>query len=233
MPSERFFTLFSVDEPEILLTGKEFHHLSHVMRLAVGDVLEIVNGKGAIAQGVIKRLDKKEALIKTTSLFQEKETFPRLILAQAFPRLALLEWVIEKGTELNATEFWLFPGEKSEKKEINPAQMLRLEALILAALKQCGRLFLPKIVLKPPLKEWQKSSYSLLFGDLDPQAPSLLKMGKKKKEICFVIGPEKGLSVKEIEALHKLGAKGIKLHANTLRTETAAVAALSQMFLIS
>ena len=93
-------------------------------------------------------------------------------------------------------------------------------------MKQCGRLYLPQIEMKPSLKKWQELPFPILFGDTRPQA-SPLELPLSKPCI-LLIGPEPGLSEDETLVLEtKLHAKGVKLHHNTLRTETAAIAFLS------
>jgi 16S rRNA (uracil1498-N3)-methyltransferase len=95
------------------------------------------------------------------------------------------------------------------------------------ALKQCGRLFLPQLLLKPSLSHWEKPSGSLFFGDLS-KAPKL--SGPFSDSVTFFIGPEKGFSPAEIAHLKTFSAHGISLHTHTLRAETAAIVALSQYF---
>ena len=226
MPSERFFFPFSLKEKHIQLEGKEFHHLFHVMRLQEKDSLELVNGKGELASGIIETIDKKKgALIALLSHKEEKENPFSLILAQALTRPNLLDWIIEKGCELGVYEFWLFPGDKSEKRSLSTSQLARLELLAISALKQSGRLFLPQIVVKPPLSQWEKIPFFYLFGDLAPQAPSLLDIKIPPGKTVFIIGPEKGISQEELSLLKNRNAQGIKLHNNTLRAETAALTA--------
>jgi 16S rRNA (uracil1498-N3)-methyltransferase len=141
-----------------------------------------------------------------------------------------LEWTLEKATELGATEFWLFPGKRSEKKDLSKSQIHRLETILINALKQCGRLYLPKIILKPPLEEWQIPSGSLFFGDFSTTTPL-----KKTFDdtVTFFIGPEKGFSPAETLLLReKFKAHPISLHENILRAETAAITVLSQFSLL-
>ena len=230
MPAKRFFTPTSLHHDTVLLSGEELHHLS-VMRLRPQDPLELVNGLGELASGVILSLDKERATIKITHYHQEPPSHPSLILAQALPKLPLLEWIIEKGCELNVSEFWLFPGDLSEKKELSSTQQIRLNALLISALKQCGRLWLPKILIKPPLKKWVAHSGTLLFGDLSPEAQPLSAPFVEPIAIC--IGPEKGFSSSEKSLLKDtLKAQGVRLHTNILRTETAGLVALSQLYLL-
>ncbi len=218
MPADRFFLPQPLQSP-LFLEGKELHHLAHVMRARIGETLEIVNGQGELATAELVSLDKKKAELKIISHKKASPPQQKLILAQAYTRH--LDWIIEKGTELGADEFWLFPGDQSEKKV---PQLPRLETLAIQALKQCGRLFLPKIVSKPSLPQF---SGSVFYGD--PHASPL--KGPFSTTIIFIIGPEKGFSPRELDYLAKNG-QGVSLHENILRAETAAITALGQLYLL-
>lgn len=226
MPIDRFFYPYSLATSSLVLTGEECHHLS-VMRIKPEEEIEIVNGKGSIAKALVRTISKKEAVLEILSHDQAPIPPYELILAQALTKPANLEWIIEKGTELGATEFWLFPGDLSEKKNLSENQEKRLHHLTISALKQCGRLYLPSITLKPPLRNWEKPPGSFFFGSLFPHAPFL---SSASSPVTFVIGPEKGLSPDETATLQALQAQGVKLHDHTLRAETAALAALAQLF---
>lgn len=231
MPAERYFhSNFLEIDKKILLKDQEFHHLVHVMRTRIGEDIEIVNGQGQLAEGFVDSIEKKHAVLHIKSLFNASPYPQQLILAQGIPRQNRLEFIIEKGTELGMTEIWLFPACRSERKEFSENQLERLSTLTIAAMKQCGRLFLPKIVIMPPLKQWKSLQIPLFFGDTDPNAPPLSTLWKKtgaKKDTVFCIGPESGFSEEEIQVLKKLDAEGVKLHPNILRTDTAAIAALT------
>lgn len=228
MPSERFYVDTPLTTPEITIEGEEFHHLARVMRSQVGDSVEVVNGRGGLASATVATIGKDKAILKITSVQTNKRP-SEIILAQAIPRMNHLEWIIEKGTELGVSSFWLFPGDLSEKKTLSNPQEARLKALSIAAMKQCGSCFLPSIPVKPPLASWEPLTGSLFYGDVRKNAPKLPHV-TKEPTIIF-IGPEKGFSSKEIEILeHKLNAQGVKLHENILRTETAGIVALAQLF---
>ncbi len=230
MPAGRFFIAAPLKNT-LTLEGEEFHHLAKVMRLRIGETLELVNGQGEFSEAELISLDKKSCQLKILSHQKTPPPDKTLILALALTRPASLEWTLEKATELGATDFWLFPGERSEKTELSPSQLHRLETILINALKQCGRLYLPKIVLKPALAKWEHPSGSLFFGDLSSHAP-LLK-GPFSNPVTFFIGPEKGFSPEETRLLReKFKAHPISLHENILRAETAAIAILSQFYLI-
>jgi 16S rRNA (uracil1498-N3)-methyltransferase len=231
MPAERYYY------PEPLETGKaiplqdqEFHHLIHVMRAREGDLVEIVNGMGQLAKAVIQSLEKKKAILSLTHVFTQEPSETALILAQGIPRQNRLDFIAEKCTELGMTELWLFPGTKSEKKDFSENQLERVKGITIAAMKQCGRLYLPKIKLMPALKQWKCQDLPLMFfGDVSPDVPPFLfawnALSTKPKQALFCIGPESGFTEEETAAMKSLGACGVSLHPNILRTDTAAIAA--------
>ena len=233
MPAERFYIDHFFQAKELHeLKEAEFHHLIHVMRARVGDHIEIVNGKGALAQASLHNVSKNKASLYIESVMQEPEHPCRIILAQAIPKPNRLDFILEKGTELGVDEFWLFPGHLSIKKEFSSHQLERARLLTIAAMKQCGRLTLPKIEVKPILDKWPHlDSLTSFFGDIDPEASifknELLALPSPDNPILFFTGPESGFNEKEIGILKNLGAKGVKLHTNILRTDTASLVALS------
>ncbi len=230
MPNDRFYTPSLLQQcQDVILTDTEFHHLAHVMRIKEGDSIELVNGQGALGYALLDHLEKKRAILKIESVINQKKPMQELVLAQALPRMNRLDFIIEKGTELGATQFWLFPGLHSERKTINEHQIERLRNMSIAAMKQCGRLYLPSIEIKPSLTHWDNVPFPAYFGDLYEIAEPFSQVFKHSESAIFFIGPEAGFSEKEIEDFTRLKVKGVKLHPNILRTDTAALVALSLM----
>jgi 16S rRNA (uracil1498-N3)-methyltransferase len=207
---------------QILLTGQEAHHAAKVMRVRIGDNIEIANGRGSFAKAVVAHVGR-DVTLNIKDVQTRPEPSPKIILAAAFIKPSSMEWMVEKATELGASEFWLFPGDGSEKKEVSPHALERLHLITISALKQCGRLYLPKITIKPPLTKWSRPQEQLFFGDVSEAAKPLPKIDKPS---IFVVGPEKGFSEKETDYLKS--AIGVKLHDNILRAETASLAFLAR-----
>jgi len=156
MAENRFF----VDSPLIAgsvvrLDARESHHL-RVMRSP--EKVELINGQGFLAQAHPVR-DGLEIL----SVEKGVETH-RVVLCQALPRMNRLDMIVEKGTEIGMRELWLFPGERSERETLSNHQRERVQHLMQAALKQCGRLYLPTIRWMTPLVDWERPSGQLLYG---------------------------------------------------------------------
>ena len=229
MPYNRFYIHATLKEKqEILLQGEELHHLK-VCRIRIGESVEIINGKNVLAQGRLTALHPQHATLS----IQRVETKPppaQVILAQGLAHMNHLEWIIEKGTELGVTSFWLFPGKLSDKDTLSENQKTRLHHLMLSAVKQCGRLDLPELEFKPPLKEWAPLEGTLIFGDPAPTAPFLWKalLPTLKLPVILFIGPEAGLDKSEVAFFEDtLHARGVRLHPHILRTETASLVGLA------
>jgi 16S rRNA (uracil1498-N3)-methyltransferase len=230
MPENRFFSHSPLSLGETLLDEDEAHHLQHVMRLVAGDNIELIDGKGALAQGTIKKCSKRNIVVEVSEVQKEPPPPFSMIIAQAIPRFQRLDVILEKGTELGMTELWLFPGVHSEKGQFTEPQKERIQKILIAAIKQYGRLYLPIVSYCEPLNEWKNVPYPLFYGDLSPNAPLLINaFGKPEKGVIFAIGPERGWSPEELTHLKTLNGKGVSLHSNILRTDTAPLAALSVM----
>ena len=223
MPADRFY----FEGPlvaNITLEGAEFHHLK-VMRIAEGEEVEVINGKGSLAKAKLIQLEKNRAHFElqgiTTTL---RPSFHR-ILGIPLMRANKLEWIFEKGTELGADAFYLYPADHSEKLQLSPNQLERLHHIIVSGLKQSGRLFCPTLEIFASFKELFATEGTILYGDVDPTAPSLLET-KLTSTVLFITGPERGFSNKE-ETLLNEKALGVSLNPYTLRAETAPIAAIS------
>jgi 16S rRNA (uracil1498-N3)-methyltransferase len=226
MPAERYFLSedFNIGEHKIL-KGADLNHLFKVMRGKEKDVVELVNGRGVLAKASILSIDRKQGCLEILEIKKEKPEMHKNIIVQAIPLQNRLDIILEKGTELGMSEIWFFPGDYSVKKIISEQLFRRLESITIAAMKQCGRLFLPKIVLMPPLKKWAKPQCKSFFGDVNSEAPPFDP--EPQQDRCFFVGPESGFSEKEIAIMLSWDSVGVKLHKNILRTDTASLVALS------
>jgi len=232
MPIDRYYCHVSfVKQKQVILSAQEFHHLVHVTRATSGDTVALVNGKGMLASARVEKVEKHQATLRILSTTREEPPSFSIMLALAIPRFHRLDGIIEKGTELGMTEVLLFPGRYSERTTISPRHLERMKTIAISAMKQCGRLFLPSLTLRPPLDNWESvGEFPAYFGDLADRAPTLLQTWRQnppQKGALLLIGPEKGWSREEEERLRTLGALGVKLHENILRTDTASLMGLA------
>lgn len=228
MPEHRFFvdTSFDLAKP-LFLDEEESFHLKNVMRNRIGSIVELINGQGYLAKGEVLEFQKKTASLKIFDIISSPPPFSYR-LVQSLCQQEKLDFVIEKGTELGITEFFLVMTDSSIRSTLSDNQSLRLRRLSISALKQSGRLYLPKITLFQSLDECLPSISHFYFGDLDKQAPKFSSVYKNEEPTTLIVGPEKGFSSREISLLRaQPQSYGVKLSSHTLRTETASLAFIS------
>ncbi len=229
MPILRYYCPQNLSEGCVVtLAGSELHHLSTVMRGDVGDIVELVNGNGVLAKAEVVELSKHKTVLRIQSSEHTQKRQQKIIIAQALAKMNKLDFIIEKGTELGVDTIQLFPGQLSIKTDFSVQQIEKASLQVISAMKQCGRLFLPSIETISPIKAWKPSQDLIIFGDTNPEAPLLSQVldNSSFNSVTIVIGPESGLSIDEEAHLKKIGVKGVKLHQNILRAETAALLAI-------
>ena len=228
MTSLRFFV--NVDQfaqgQLVALEETEFHHARDVVRVRIGEQVALINGKGWLALSHVETLERHRCLLRVASVSHEERFTAKLWLGLSLTRPGHLDFAIEKGTEVGVDTFVLFPSDKSEKKPMSDSLVRRLTALTIAATKQSGRLFLPKIVTVHSLQEALLAlPRPHLWADLHEQAVPLqqrLATLPPSEPLSLLIGPESGWSEEEKQLLSH-ASPPVLLHTNVLRAETAAV----------
>lgn len=233
MPAYRFFCDQELFEDSLAnLSEKESHHLFHVMKLKVGSHLEVVNGSGFLAQAVLKEVKKRKATVLITSTqFYEKQLLPFSLIQAFCKEKKRLHLILEKACEIGIHDFYYFSSEKGADYTQVSRSEEKLREIAVAAMKQSGRLYLPKLHFLKNITSLEQINKPIFYGSLDKNSPLLLSaIGSLKEKGChphILVGPEAGFSTNELSALDKLGALPISLGPNTLRTETASIASLA------
>lgn len=108
---QRYFVephLFS--EREVTITGDDVHHIVNVMRAKSGEEIIVSDGAGRSAIVRIDSLSGKEVVATVVELLREQRELPvQITIGQGLPKGEKMEWVLQKGTELGAFAFFLFP----------------------------------------------------------------------------------------------------------------------------
>lgn len=222
MPVSRFYVPEVFNEQNILeLKEKEAYHFTKVLRGQRDDEVELFNGNGSLAHCIVTDVSKNSVSVRIETVHKEPKKKCENVLIQALLRGSKLDLILEKGTELGIDAFHFFVADRSEKKELKPSQRERMEAIIVAASKQSGRLYLPTLHFHNKLSETPYTDAA--YGSFEADATPLASHG-------FVNGPESGFSDKELELL--CNCKKATLSTNILRTETAAIAAATVIGLL-
>lgn len=220
-----------ITEPETEISGAEANHIVSVMRAKKGDVIELFDGRGTLASACIEQIGSKKVLCQIERLQKlEKQNIPQIIIATSIPKGERFDWLITECTQLGVDRIVPVIFERTVKLPKNPKAQQRWNNQIIAAAKQCKRLFLPTI--DPPifLKDsliLLKTDYPqglFLLGNCEEQTESITALDFGSREIIVFIGPEGGISQDEEDLLKQNGATAVRLNDNILRVETAAIA---------
>ena len=225
----------NISSDAVLIDGEEFAHLVHVMRKKIGDEIRVVDGLGTAYDVTLVEMKKREAKGKITSRF-ENYNEPSVLLTLAVGILknpSRFDFLVEKVTELGAKEIIPITTERTIPSH---AKTDRWQKLALAAMKQCGRGYLPHVrsllALEEVLKESSTFKHKLIAHETSSSSIGEYRSKFKPNEsILVLIGPEGGFSEEEIQRCTDAGFTHISLGTRRLRTETAAITATS--FIVS
>ena len=214
----------------ISLEGDEFHHLANVMRSRVGERVCVFNGDGTFYFGDIKTISKKYAEIKITdSLKSESEPTVNLSVYQALAKGDKLSLIMQKITEVGASNLCLFESKFCDVKS-NTHKQERINSIAISAAKQCGRATITKTSgiysikqVAEQIKDFDAFYVAYENEDGLTLVSDLLKNQKQLKNVAIMIGAEGGFSNDEINLLKENGAKIVSLGKRILRTETASI----------
>ena len=226
---------------EVYISGADFNHLKNVLRMKIGDEF-LVSLDGVSHLCVLKEF-KDDCAVSTIKVenFQDTALPVKIYLFQGLPKADKLELIIQKAVELGVDE--IVPTETSrsivkiEEKKAE-SKRARWQAIAESAAKQSKRTIIPKV--SAPLKFMDAVSlcskldvlivpYENKRGMIDTL--DALKTLKAGMSVGLFIGAEGGFEDKEIEKLKEVGARVVSLGKRILRTETAAITALSMIML--
>ena len=219
----------------VALDAQESHHAFHVLRLQPGDSIQVFDGKGYSATAVLRSVGRGHNEVVLAELCgPAPRPTPRIRLACAITKGNRLDWLIEKATELGVDEFLPvhFARSVAGGDILTPGKNARWQGHIVAAAKQCGRDYLPVLIdytTPAALRERALGMFALL-GCPESDTPgiaSVIAQAPRGIEIMLIIGPEGGLTDDERRMLTEAGVHPVRLGANILRTETAAIALLA------
>jgi 16S rRNA (uracil1498-N3)-methyltransferase len=233
----RFYVPHPQIEDGILkIEGDEVKHIRKVLRLKRGDEVFIFDGSGKEYAGTIVKEGPFSVSIKVrNSFFSPEEANLSITLAQSLLKGEKMDYLIQKATELGIKRIVPFNSSRSiplleESRRLERHH--RWEKIAIAASKQCGRRVLPQI--DPPgdypqiLESVPEGSLRLILWERGGERlKDILKPIGKEKEIFFIVGPEGGLSQKEVEVATKAHFIPIALGKRILRSETASLCLLS------
>ncbi len=219
----------------LTLAAEASHHLSRVLRAKEGDKLIIFNGTGGEYAATVHAITKKAVEVQIGE-FNAKETESplNLWLAQGISRGEKMDYTIQKAVELGVKKIIPLFTERCNVKLDQERLSKRLEhwqAISVSAAEQCGRNRIPDILTPTTLADALPVIPSSSRFVLSPHADQKLHTMQLNKTLpaVLLIGPEGGLSENEIILTKAHHFLPLNLGPRILRTETAAVAAITAL----
>lgn len=217
-----------------VLNAKASRHVLQALRLRINDPLLVFNNTGGEFLAVLTAIDKNNHAIITLGdiITRENESPLQIYLGQGISRGEKMDFTVQKAVELGVTTITpLFTdycnvklqGERLEKR------LRHWQEVAVSAAEQSGRCRVPQILPAKNLDVWfhnvSGKGLCLLF---DPKASNKISSIKENQnKVTILVGPEGGLSDQEIAFAQQSGFIAITLGPRILRTETAALAAIS------
>lgn len=211
--------------------GDEAHHAIKVLRLKSGDSIQLSDGSGNWVQGEIAETSRKSFTVSIKTRKQIPVAKIEISTAQALVKSDRTKELLELLTQSNVTQIFPWMAEHSIGKWQTNA-LEKWNIAVKEAAKQCHIYKLPKINEAISTAELIKSfsSFDQVIV-LDQFAPQRLSevFNKSNRKILIVIGPEGGVSEKEIDLFNSAKAISAKLSDSTFRSAHVAIAAVSAL----
>ena len=227
-------TLFFVDDLPAAagliyeFDGDDAHHAIKVLRISVGDIFNLSDGKGAWSRVVAEEVTKKSIRVRVLDTGFQNELATRFTIVQAIPKGDRIKESIEMSTEGGADRIVMWKATRSIGRADEKIEKLQNTAR--EASKQSRRFRIPEVVgvatTDSVVDEIAKADLALVFHESAVKTISQLVTSGATK-VAIIIGPEGGLTDEELETFAAAGAKVVLMGRPILRSAHAGLAALA------
>ena len=200
-------------------------HARTVLRLKVGDQIELFNGKGVVGRGEIAVCSKRELVVSLTQVVQQEKEGAELVIATAVPKGARADGMIDELVQAGVDEVWPICSERSVV-EPRKSKLEKLQVRAVEASKQSGRAWLMGV--HDEMKDFaevleEEADLKLLLHFAQQPVADFAQKVRDAKRVILLIGPEGGWSDEEVELAKAKGWDCWTCGPHTMRIETAAV----------
>lgn len=209
------------------LSEEESKHSIKVLRMTVGDKVQLIDGKGGLYEAEITDAHPKRTILKINSVitgYGKRNHYLHIAIAPT-KNMERLEWFLEKATEIGIDEISLIICQRSERKE---AKVERLDKIITSAIKQSLKAYHPVLNEAVSFNEFIGKPFNgqqFIAHCIPGNKANLKDVIEPQGRYLILIGPEGDFSPAEVETTKQKGYKAITLGESRLRTETAALEA--------
>lgn len=223
-------------ETNATLPETESQHCIKVLRMGLGDIIDITDGKGSLYKGAIISNNHKRCEVKIVEKTAQDAGIWSLVDIAIAPTKNndRVEWFAEKSTEIGINKIWLIGCRFSERKEMKPQ---RIERVVVSAMKQSLKATKPQVEEMLPFKTFISQPFDgvkyIAHCNQSDNKKLLKDIYQKGTKALIMIGPEGDFSPEEVEMAKQAGCVEITLGDSRLRTETAALVACHTINLIN
>jgi len=228
-----FYTPDIIEKNE--LPEEEAAHAIRVLRLSEGDPVLLTDGKGFFYKAEIIKANPKHCEIAIQETIKQEPLWKTNLHIAVAPtkNMDRMEWFVEKSTEIGIDAITCLLCRYSERKEIKTN---RLEKIMVSAIKQSQKAYLPKLEGMTAFRNFIMQPYEgrKFIAHCGTGERSLLKETYKTgQDALIIIGPEGDFSPEEVTLAMEHGYEPISLGESRLRTETAALVAAHTIRLLN
>jgi 16S rRNA (uracil1498-N3)-methyltransferase len=208
------------------------HHAVRVLRLRAGDDVTLFDGRGGEFGGRIAAVERLRIAVDVLEHRPIERELPlRVILVQGVSAGEKMDSTVRKAVELGVAAVQPVLAAKSvarPKGERAENRREHWQKVVIAACEQCGRNRIPEVLPLLQLSDYRSTQGTKLLLSPASEIP-LSKTALKGETFVVAAGPEAGFTAEEEAMLTGQGFTPVRLGARVLRTETAALAALSAL----
>ncbi|MBV1843430.1 16S rRNA (uracil(1498)-N(3))-methyltransferase [Photobacterium ganghwense] len=218
----------------IMLSEEAANHVGRVMRMQAGQEVLLFDGSNAEFPAIISNASKKSVEVDIQERRENSVESPLDIhLGQVISRGEKMEFTIQKSVELGVNTITPLISERCGVKlnaDRFDKKLQQWQKIAISACEQCGRNRVPEIRPIMKLEDWCSEPYDGLKLNLHPRASySINTLPAPVSKVRLLIGPEGGLSAEEISMTETYQFDEILLGPRVLRTETAAMTAITAL----
>lgn len=229
--SRPVFLADSLAPDRLVLAGPEGRHAATVRRLRAGEQVDVVDGAGGRATCAVAAVGRDVVELDVVARSQEDAPVPRLVLVQALAKGDRGELAVELATEVGVDEVVPWPAERCVARWEGPRGDKALErwrATAREAAKQSRRARLPVVTAPAPTAAVAHRLGAAAAGLVlhESAVPPLASVALPDDgDVVLVVGPEGGISDRELETFTAAGGQPVRLGGTVLRTSTAGAVA--------
>lgn len=227
------------DQSLFQLSEEESKHAVRVLRLNVGDQVQLIDGVGGFYEAEIADAHPKRTQLRILNYTPEfqKPNYHLHIAVAPTKNIDRIEWFLEKATEIGIQEITPIISEHSERKEVKTE---RLNKVIVSAMKQSLKAYMPLLNEAISLDAFLNKEgadkdlkKAIAHCEEDAEKKYLNQEFERGQRYLILIGPEGDFSPSEIEKAISAGFIPVSLGEARLRTETAALYACTEIALLN